>query len=110
MGINEIRPALEAILFAAGDSVETERIAKILGAEPWDARHAAEQLPREYEQNGAKLTEEQLKRQASELSQLSEEELLASGIKPNTVRLSIGTEHIDDILDDLRHGFDEVRA
>lgn len=43
-------------------------------------------------------------------SQLSEEELLASGIKPNTVRLSIGTEHIDDILDDLRHGFDEVRA
>lgn len=38
-------------------------------------------------------------------SQMSEEELLACGIKPNTVRLSIGTEHIDDILDDLRHGF-----
>ena len=34
VGINEIRPALEAILFAAGDSVETERIAKVLGAEP----------------------------------------------------------------------------
>ena len=48
MGINEIRPALEAILFAAGDSVETERIAKILGAEPWDVRQAAEQLAREY--------------------------------------------------------------
>ena len=47
MGINEIRPALEAILFAAGDSVETERIAKILGAEPWDVRQAAEQLARE---------------------------------------------------------------
>lgn len=30
--------ALEAILFAAGDSVETERIAKVLGAEPWDVR------------------------------------------------------------------------
>ena len=34
-------------------------------------------------------------------SQLSGEELLATGIKPNTVRLSIGTEHIDDILYDL---------
>ncbi|MDF2513248.1 MAG: O-acetylhomoserine (thiol)-lyase [Herbinix sp.] len=34
-------------------------------------------------------------------SQMNEEELLASGIKPNTIRLSIGTEHIDDILDDL---------
>ena len=43
VGINEIRPALEAILFAAGDSVETERIAKVLGAEPWDVRQAAEQ-------------------------------------------------------------------
>jgi len=34
-------------------------------------------------------------------SQLSEEELLESGIKPNTIRLSIGTEHIDDIIYDL---------
>lgn len=34
-------------------------------------------------------------------SQMNEEELLASGIKPNTIRLSIGTEHIDDILEDL---------
>ena len=34
-------------------------------------------------------------------SQMNEEELLASGIKPNSIRLSIGTEHIDDILDDL---------
>lgn len=42
-------------------------------------------------------------------SQLSEEELLAGGIKPNTVRLSIGTEHIDDILADLQHGFDAVK-
>lgn len=41
-------------------------------------------------------------------SQLSEKELLASGVKPNTVRLSIGTEHIDDILADLAHGFDAV--
>lgn len=36
-------------------------------------------------------------------SQLSEEELLASGITPSTVRLSIGTEHIDDIIADLEH-------
>jgi len=42
-------------------------------------------------------------------SQLSEEELLASGIHPNTIRLSIGTEHIDDILADLQHGFDAVQ-
>lgn len=42
-------------------------------------------------------------------SQLSEEELLASGIKPNTVRLSIGTEHIDDIIADLEHGFEAVK-
>ena len=42
-------------------------------------------------------------------SQMSEEELLASGIKPNTVRLSIGTEHIDDILADLAHGFEAVK-
>lgn len=38
-------------------------------------------------------------------SQLSEEELLAAGIKPNTVRLSIGTEHISDIIADLEQGF-----
>ena len=41
-------------------------------------------------------------------SQLSEEELLDQGIKPNTIRLSIGTEHIDDILADLQRGFDAV--
>ena len=34
-------------------------------------------------------------------SQLSEKELAEQGIKPGTVRLSIGTEHIDDIIDDL---------
>lgn len=42
-------------------------------------------------------------------SQMNEEELLAAGIKPTTVRLSIGTEHIDDILADLQHGFDAVK-
>ena len=42
-------------------------------------------------------------------SQLSEEELLACGIRPNTVRLSIGTEHIDDILADLERGFAAVK-
>ena len=42
-------------------------------------------------------------------SQLSEEELLGAGIKPNTVRLSIGTEHIDDILADLERGFAAVK-
>ena len=38
-------------------------------------------------------------------SQLSPEELLDQGIKPNTIRLSIGTEHIDDIIADLEKGF-----
>ena len=38
-------------------------------------------------------------------SQLSEEELLDQGIRPNTIRLSIGTEHIDDIIQDLENGF-----
>ncbi len=42
-------------------------------------------------------------------SQLSEEDLLSCGIKPNTVRLSIGTEHIDDIIADLQQGFDAVK-
>ena len=42
-------------------------------------------------------------------SQLSEEELLEAGIKPNTIRLSIGTEHIDDILADLEAGFAKVQ-
>lgn len=41
-------------------------------------------------------------------SQLSEEELAQNHIKPNTIRLSIGTEHIDDIIADLQKGFDAV--
>ena len=42
-------------------------------------------------------------------SQLTEEELLDQGIRPNTIRLSIGTEHIDDILADLEKGFEAVK-
>lgn len=38
-------------------------------------------------------------------SQMTEEELLSSGIKPNTIRLSIGTEHIDDLIYDLDQAF-----
>lgn len=40
-------------------------------------------------------------------AQLTEEERLAQGIKPNTIRLSIGTEHIDDIIADLEQAFGE---
>ena len=43
-------------------------------------------------------------------SQLSAEELLDQGIKPNTIRLSIGTEHIHDIIDDLENGFAAVKC
>ncbi|OOM06644.1 O-acetylhomoserine aminocarboxypropyltransferase/cysteine synthase family protein [Clostridium saccharobutylicum] len=39
-------------------------------------------------------------------SQLNEEELEEQGIKPNTIRLSIGTEHIDDIIYDLSQAFE----
>jgi len=39
-------------------------------------------------------------------SQMNENELLESGIKPNTIRLSIGTEHIDDIIYDLSQAFE----
>lgn len=41
-------------------------------------------------------------------SQMTEEELKAGGITPSTVRLSIGTEHIDDILEDLAQGFRSI--
>lgn len=41
-------------------------------------------------------------------SQLSEKELAEQDIKPNTIRLSIGTEHIDDIIADLQKGFEAV--
>ena len=42
-------------------------------------------------------------------SQLTQEELADQKIKPKTIRLSIGTEHIDDILSDLQRGFDAVK-
>ena len=41
-------------------------------------------------------------------SQCTEEELLDQGIEPNTIRLSIGTEHIDDIIQDLDEAFRAV--
>lgn len=42
-------------------------------------------------------------------SQLTEQELIEQGIKPNTIRLSIGTEHIDDIIADLENGFSALK-
>ena len=43
-------------------------------------------------------------------SQLSEEELLDQGIKPNTIRLSIGTEHADDLIEALEQAFQAVKG
>ena len=43
-------------------------------------------------------------------SQLDEKELLDCGIRPNTIRLSIGTENIDDIIEDLKNGFKAVEG
>ena len=42
-------------------------------------------------------------------SQLTEQELPDQGITPQTIRLSVGTEHIDDILADLQRGFDAIK-
>ena len=50
MDTEQIGSALEAILFAAGDSVEMSRVAKILGVESWEVRRAAEKLRSEYEE------------------------------------------------------------
>ncbi len=41
-------------------------------------------------------------------SQLNEEELAEQGIRPNTVRLSIGTEHIDDLIADINHALEKI--
>ncbi|MBQ6634456.1 MAG: O-acetylhomoserine aminocarboxypropyltransferase/cysteine synthase [Ruminococcus sp.] len=41
-------------------------------------------------------------------SECNEQELLDQGIKPNTIRLSIGTEHIDDILFDIKEALDNI--
>lgn len=43
-------------------------------------------------------------------SQLTAKELAEQGIRPNTIRLSIGTEHIDDIIADLEKGFEAVKG
>lgn len=51
----EIIPALEAILFAAGDSVEAERIGKVLGAEIFEVLAAAETIAKGYEREGRGL-------------------------------------------------------
>ena len=51
MELPEICSALEAVLFAAGDSVELSRVAKVLGVESWEVRQAAERLRSEYEEN-----------------------------------------------------------
>ena len=42
-------------------------------------------------------------------SQLTQEELLDQGIRPNTIRLSIGTENIDDIIEDLDEAFKAIQ-
>ena len=43
------------------------------------------------------------------LTKYTKEELLDQGIKPNTIRLSIGTENIDDIIQDLDEAFKAVK-
>lgn len=40
--------------------------------------------------------------------QLTDEQLVAAGINPGMIRLSVGLEHIDDILEDLKQGLDKI--
>ena len=42
--------------------------------------------------------------------QLTEQEQLAAGVKPNQLRLSVGIEHIDDIINDLKNGFQAIKS
>ena len=69
--------------------------------------YAAEEIRRKRLKEARNYSDEKI--DAIMQSQLSEEELLEGGIKPNTIRLSIGTEHIDDIIADLEHGFQAVK-
>lgn len=55
MEMSKIKNALEAILFAAGDSVDTGRIAQVLGIDTVSVLNAAEQLQSEYEERGIRL-------------------------------------------------------
>ena len=55
MEMNMIKNAVEAILFAAGDSVDASRIAQVLGVEPAEVLSAAEMLQQEYENRGIRL-------------------------------------------------------
>lgn len=55
MEMSKIKNALEAILFAAGDSVDTGRIAQVLGIDTTSVLNAAEQLQSEYEERGIRL-------------------------------------------------------
>ena len=50
MNLKDIMPVIEAILFSAGDSVEADRIAKVMGIGSWEVLKAAELLQREYEE------------------------------------------------------------
>ena len=54
------------------------------------------------------LKEQDIKKYLNDNSKLTEEELADVGIQPNTIRLSIGTEHIDDILFDLKEALDQI--
>ena len=41
--------------------------------------------------------------------QMSDEELVAAGVGPDLIRLSVGIENVDDIIDDLKNALDQVK-
>ena len=73
MEMSMIKKAVEAILFAAGDSVEAGRIAQVLGVDIAEVLLAAEQLQKEYEDRGIRLVRMENKLQTVSAPEFSDE-------------------------------------
>ena len=84
------------------------RIRKFRKDREWEQFHTPSNLSKAISIEAAELLEEFLWDNENYNKQNVEEELADVGIQPNTIRLSIGTEHIDDIIDDLSLGFEKI--
>ena len=89
--------------------VSDSQIVEIIAKEAKKRKDALE----DYQKSGREDLIEQMNQEIKILNeylpkQLTEEELADVGIQPNTIRLSIGTEHIDDILFDLKEALDQI--
>ena len=84
------------------------RIRKFRKDREWEQFHTPSNLSKAISIEAAELLEEFLWDNENYNKQNVEEELADVGIQPNTIRLSIGTEHIDDILFDLKEALDQI--